>query len=59
MPVAGQRTHGPTFRVLKVTLRAVAAGAESAVDDCLAFHSFTTGWAKKWATDSWPPFSQI
>ena len=26
MPVAGQRTHGPTFRVLKVTLRVVASG---------------------------------
>ena len=33
--VAGQRTHGTTFRALKVTSRVATPGAESAVYDCL------------------------
>ena len=35
IPVAGKRTHGTTFRALKVTPRAATPGAESAVYDCL------------------------
>jgi len=35
IPVAGQRAHGTTFRVLKVTSHVAAPGAESAVYDCL------------------------
>jgi len=31
IPVAGKRTHGTTFRALKVTSRVAAAGEESAV----------------------------
>jgi len=34
MPAAGQRTHGTTFRALKVTPGG-STGAESAVYDCL------------------------
>ena len=37
IPVAGQRTHGTTFRVLNVTSEAATPGAESAVYDCLVF----------------------
>ena len=33
--VAGQRTHGTTFRALKVTSQVATPGAESAVHDCL------------------------
>ena len=33
--VAGQRTHGTTFRALKVTSRVATPGAESAVYNCL------------------------
>ena len=33
-PVAGQRTHGTTFRALKVTSEVATQGAESAVYDC-------------------------
>ena len=42
--VTGQRTHGTTFRALKVTSQVATPGAESAVRDCLvpcacvAFH---------------------
>ena len=35
IPVAGQRTHGTTFRALKVTFQLATPGAESAVCDCL------------------------
>jgi len=35
IPVAGQRTHGTTFRALKVTSQVAIAAAESAVYDCL------------------------
>ena len=35
MPVAGQRTHGTTFRVLEVTSQVATPGSESAVYDCL------------------------
>ena len=35
IPVAGQRTHGTTFRALKVTSLVATPGAESAVCDCL------------------------
>jgi len=35
IPVAGQRTHGTTFRVLEVTSKVATPGAESAVYDCL------------------------
>ena len=35
IPVTGQRTHGTTFRALKVTSRVALPGAESAVYDCL------------------------
>ena len=35
IPAAGQRTHGTTFRALKVTSQVATAGAESAVYDCL------------------------
>jgi len=34
IPVAGQRTHGTTFRALKVTSRVATTGTESAVYDC-------------------------
>jgi len=34
-PAAGQRTHGTTFRALKVTSQVATPGAESAVHDCL------------------------
>jgi len=35
IPVAGQRTHGTTFRALKVTSQVATPGAVSAVYDCL------------------------
>jgi len=35
IPVAGQRTHGSTFRALKVSSQVATSGAESAVYDCL------------------------
>jgi len=35
IPVAGQRTHGTTFRALKGTSQAATPGAESAVHDCV------------------------
>jgi len=35
IPVAGQRTHGTTFRALKVTSQVATPGAESTVYDCL------------------------
>jgi len=35
VPVAGKRTHGTTFRELKVTFRVATPGAESAVYHCL------------------------
>ena len=35
MPVLGQWTQGPTFRAFIVTSQVAAAGAESAVYDCL------------------------
>jgi len=35
MPVANQRTHGTTFRALKVTSQVATPGAESAVYDFL------------------------
>jgi len=34
-PVAGQETHGTTFRTPKVTFQVATPGAESAVYDCL------------------------
>ena len=34
IPVAGQRTHGTTFRALIVTSRMETPGAESVVYDC-------------------------
>ena len=34
IPVAGQRTHGTTFRALKVTSQVATPGAESAIYDC-------------------------
>jgi len=33
--IAGRRTHGTTFRALKVTFQVATTGAESAVYDCL------------------------
>ena len=39
IPVAGQRTHGTTFRAFKVTSQVATPGAESAVYDCLVFAS--------------------
>ena len=35
IPVVGQRTHGTTFRALKVTFQVATPGPESAVYDCL------------------------
>ena len=35
IPVGGQRTHGTTFRALKITSQAATSGVESAVYDCL------------------------
>jgi len=35
IPVAGQRTHGTTFRALKVTSQVATPGAECEVYDCL------------------------
>ena len=35
IPVAGQRTHGTTFRTLKVASQWATPGAESAFYDCL------------------------
>ena len=35
IPVAGQRTHGTTFRALKVTSQVATTGAKSAVYDWL------------------------
>jgi len=35
IPVAGQRTHGTTFRPLKVTSQVATTGAKSAVYDWL------------------------
>jgi len=35
IPAVGQRTHGTTFRALKVTSQVATAGAESAIYDCL------------------------
>ena len=35
IPVAGQRTHGTTFRVFELTSQVTTPGAESAVYDCL------------------------
>jgi len=35
IPVAGQRTHGTTFRTVKVTSQVTTPGAESAVCECL------------------------
>ena len=40
--VAGQRTHGTTFRALKVTSRVAKPGAESAVYDCLVCYLSTS-----------------
>jgi len=37
IPVAGRRTHGTTFRALKVTSQVATPGAESAVLDCLVW----------------------
>jgi len=37
IPAAGQRTHGTTFRALKVSSQVATQGAESAVYDCLVF----------------------
>ena len=34
IPVAGQQTHGTTFRALKVTSQLTTPGVESAVYDC-------------------------
>ena len=34
IPVAGQRTHGTTFRAFKVTSLVAKPGVESAVYDC-------------------------
>ena len=42
IPVASQRTHGTTFRALKVTSQVATSGAESAVYDCLV-HYFDGG----------------
>jgi len=45
IPVAGQRTHGATFRALKVASSVATAGAESAVYDCLVvFVQLDTGY---------------
>jgi len=41
LPVAGQRTHGTTFRALKVTSQVATPGAESAVYDCLVLGAFS------------------
>ena len=38
IPVVGQRTHGTTFRALKVTSQVATPGAVSAVYDCLVVH---------------------
>jgi len=35
IPVAGQRTHRPAFRALKVTCQVATPGAKSAVYECL------------------------
>ena len=35
LSVTGQRTHGTTYRALKVTFQVATTGAESAVCDCL------------------------
>jgi len=45
IPVAGQRTYGTIFRALKVISRVAAAGAESAVYDCLVYSLQCTGCA--------------
>jgi len=41
IPVAGQRTHGTTFRVLKVTSQVATTGAESAVCEYLVLYCLT------------------
>jgi len=41
IPVASQRTHGTTFRALKVASQVATPGAESAVYDCLVLHMCT------------------
>ena len=48
IPVAGQRTHGTTFRALKVTSEVATLGAESAVYDCLVLRVvFIQSWKFK------------
>jgi len=39
IPVAGQRTHGTTFRALKVTSQVATPGVASLVNDCLVVHA--------------------
>jgi len=39
---AGQRTHGTTFRALKVTSQVATPGAESTVYDCLVARAVST-----------------
>jgi len=46
IPAAGQRTHGTTFRTLKVTSQVAAPGAESAVYDCLVYQKSIYNWNK-------------
>ena len=41
--IAGQRTHGTTIWVLKVTFQVATLGAESAVCDCLFYFVVTVG----------------
>ena len=43
IPVAGQQTHGTTFRALKVTSLVATSGAESAVYDWLVYFACRAG----------------
>ena len=42
IPVAGRKTHGTTFRALKITSQVVTLGAESAVYGCLVLYGSET-----------------
>ena len=51
IPVAGHRTHGTTFRTLKLTSQVATPGAQSAIYDCLvskvvksSYNNFNGSW---------------
>ena len=61
--VAGQRTHGSTFRMVRVTSQLATTGTESTVCDCLVFlvfvnisHGSVIRWRMRFVilmTDTW------